>query len=123
MPLFVAAVKGRLFALMRRELTLMKRNLVVYRAKVMQVGVIALVAATLYLRTHIHPVSPNDGQEIAGFLFFSTLVMLFNGIAELSLTVSTCNLLSMDTKLPLDSCTLWWSICVSSSKVGLLWCT
>ena len=74
---------------MRRELTLMKRNLVVYRAKVTQVAVMALVAATLYLRTHIHPISPNDGQEIAGYLFFSTLVMLFNGIAELSMTVRT----------------------------------
>lgn len=89
-PCCASAVKGRLYALMRREVTLMTRNLVVFRAKVMQVAVIALVAATLYLRTHIHPISPNDGQEIAGFLFFSTLVMLFNGIAELSMTVSFC---------------------------------
>ena len=65
----------------------MKRNLVVYKAKVLQVAVMALVAATLFLRTHIHPISPNDGQEIAGFLFFATLVMLFNGIANLSMTV------------------------------------
>ena len=58
-----------------------------YKMKVIQVFVLGLIAATLFLRTHIHPISPNDGQEIEGFLFFSTLVMLFNGIADLSMTV------------------------------------
>ena len=72
---------------MRREFTLMKRHLVVYKAKVYQCIFIGLVAATLFLRTHIHPVSPTDGQEIGGFLFFATLNMLFNGIANLSMTV------------------------------------
>ena len=47
-----------------------------------------LCAATLFLRTHVHPVSPNDGQEIAGFTFFGLLVILFNGIAEMSMAVS-----------------------------------
>ena len=75
-------------ALMRRELTLTMRHLVIYKAKVYQCIFMGLIAATLYLRTHIHPISPNDGQEIAGFLFFSTLNMLFNGIANLSMTVS-----------------------------------
>ncbi len=74
---------------MWREFTLMKRTIVVYKAKTLQVVVTSLVAATLFLRTHIHPVSPNDGQEIAGYCFFATLVMLFNGIAELSMSVSS----------------------------------
>lgn len=86
-PQPAAAGKGRLWACLRREVTLQKRTLVVSRAKVIQVAVMALVAATLFLRTHIHPISPNDGQEIAGFLFFATLIMLFNGIAFLSITV------------------------------------
>ena len=84
----VSAVLQRVKALMGREFTLMKRTVVVYKAKTLQVVVTALVAATLFLRTHIHPVSPNDGQEIAGYCFFATLVMLFNGIAELSMSVS-----------------------------------
>lgn len=76
---------------MWREFTLIKRTIVVYKAKTLQVVVTSLVAATLFLRTHIHPISPNDGQEIAGYCFFATLVMLFNGIAELSMSVSlTC---------------------------------
>ena len=81
------AVKQRMLALGRRELTLSRRNFVVFKAKVTQVAVMGLITATLFLRTHIHPISPNDGQEIAGFLYFSTLVMLFNGIAELTMTV------------------------------------
>ena len=86
------AVMQRIKALMWREFTLIKRTIVVYKAKTLQVVVVALVAATLFLRTHIHPISPNDGQEIAGFCFFATLVMLFNGIAELSMSVSHfCN--------------------------------
>lgn len=76
-----------MLALGRRELTLVMRNFVVYKAKTIQVAVLGLISATLFLRTHIHPISPNDGQEIAGFLYFSTLIMLFNGIAELTLTV------------------------------------
>lgn len=48
---------------------------------------LALVTATLYLSTHSHPVSPNDGQEIAGFLFFANLTMLCNGLANVLMTV------------------------------------
>ena len=87
--ILLCAVMQRIKALMWREFTLIKRTIVVYKAKTLQVVVTSLVAATLFLRTHIHPISPNDGQEIAGYCFFATLVMLFNGIAELSMSVST----------------------------------
>ena len=72
---------------MNREFTLIKRTIVVYKAKSFQIFVMGLIAATLFLRTHIHPISPNDGQEIAGFTFFGLLVILFNGIAEMSMAV------------------------------------
>ena len=74
-------------ALMNREFTLIKRTIVVYKAKSFQIFIMGLCAATLFLRTHIHPISPNDGQEIAGFTFFGLLVILFNGIAEMSMAV------------------------------------
>lgn len=84
---------------MWREFTLIKRTIVVYKAKSFQIFVMALISATLFLRTHVHPISPNDGQEIAGFTFFGLLVILFNGIAEMSMAVSTsssfCILASM----------------------------
>lgn len=73
---------------MQREFTLIKRTIVVYKAKSFQILVMGLIAATLFLRTHVHPISPNDGSEIAGFTFFGLLVILFNGIAEMSMAVS-----------------------------------
>ena len=54
----------------------------------MQVAVVAIIAATLYLRTHIHDHTLEDGTLLSGFLFYSVLVMMFNGITELALTVS-----------------------------------
>ncbi len=74
-------------ALMNREFLLIRRTIVVYKAKSVQIFVMGLCAATLFLRTHVHPISPNDGQEIAGFTFFGLLVILFNGIAEMSMAV------------------------------------
>lgn len=88
-----------MLALGRREFTLVMRNFVVYKAKTIQVAVMGLISATLFLRTHIHPISPGDGQEIAGFLYFSTLIMLFNGIAELTLTVCSNSSLQLPTLL------------------------
>ena len=75
---------------MFREFTLIKRTIVVYKAKSFQIFIMGFCAATLFLRTHVHPISPNDGQEIAGFTFFGLLVILFNGIAEMSMAVSNC---------------------------------
>eukprot|EP00891_Asterochloris_glomerata_P009650 jgi/Astpho2/9650/Aster-03918 len=77
----------RFKALMRREVILVQRTLFIYYFKTSQVVIMALISATLYLRTHIHPVSPQDGNEILGYLFFTMLIMLFNGIAEMSMTV------------------------------------
>ena len=87
---FVLSAAGlqRWKALMYREFTLIKRTIVVYKAKSFQIFFMGFCAATLFLRTHVHPVSPNDGQEIAGFTFFGLLVILFNGIAEMSMAVS-----------------------------------
>ncbi len=75
-------------ALMTREFTLIKRTIVLYKAKSFQIFVLGICAATLFLRTHVHPVSPNDGQEIAGFTFFGLLVIMVNGIAEMAMAVS-----------------------------------
>ena len=73
---------------MTREFLLIRRTMVIYKAKSFQIFVLGLCAATLFLRTHVHPVSPNDGQEIAGFTFFALLVIMVNGIAEMAMAVS-----------------------------------
>ena len=75
-------------ALMTREFTLIKRTMIMYKAKSFQIFVLGVCAATLFLRTHVRPVSPKDGQEIAGFTFFGLLVIMVNGIAEMAMAVS-----------------------------------
>ena len=53
----------------------------------LQAGIVALIAATLFLRTHLHPNSIAEGQLYSGFLFFSLLQMFFSGIAEMTFAV------------------------------------
>lgn len=87
--LVVIAGIQRWKALMTREFTLIKRTIIMYKAKSFQIFVLGICAATLFLRTHVRPVSPNDGQQIAGFTFFGLLVIMVNGIAEMAMAVST----------------------------------
>ena len=53
-----------------------------------QAGIVAFIAATLFLRTHVHPDSIANGQLYSGFLFFTLLQMFFSGIAEMTFAVS-----------------------------------
>ena len=47
----------------------------------------AVVTATLFLRTNLHPKSVGDGQVYFGVIFFSLIMVLFDGFAEETLTV------------------------------------
>ena len=67
----------------------------------MQAGIVAIIAATLFLRTHLHPNSIAEGQLYSGFLFFSLLQMFFSGIAEMTFAVSIL------VAVPAD-CVLMW---------------
>jgi hypothetical protein len=48
----------------------------------------AVIASTLFLRTKMHHDSVNDGGIYVGALFFSVVINLFNGMAELSMTIA-----------------------------------
>ena len=48
----------------------------------------AFIVGTVFLRTQLHPNSQNQAQSYAAMLFFSLLQMFFNGIAEMTFTVS-----------------------------------
>ncbi|KAK9986056.1 hypothetical protein SO802_031007 [Lithocarpus litseifolius] len=50
--------------------------------------IVALIASTLFLRTNMHRNSVEDGGIYAGALFFSVIITLFNGMAELSMTIA-----------------------------------
>ncbi|DBB05992.1 hypothetical protein WJX82_004698 [Trebouxia sp. C0006] len=74
-------------AMMRRETTLIQRTVFVYIFKAVQAAIVAIIAATLFLRTHLHPNSIAEGQLYSGFLFFSLLQMFFSGIAEMTFAI------------------------------------
>ncbi|XP_043709771.1 pleiotropic drug resistance protein 1-like [Telopea speciosissima] len=79
--------KELLKACISRELLLMKRNSFVYIFKISQLTLMAFITMTIFLRTEMHRDSVTDGQIYMGALFFSLVVIMFNGFAELSMTV------------------------------------
>ncbi|KAG2729209.1 hypothetical protein I3843_01G233500 [Carya illinoinensis] len=75
-------------ACLSREFLLMKRNSFVYIFKLIQLLIMALIAMTIFLRTEMHRNSVTDGGIYAGALFYGVVVIMFNGTAEISMTVA-----------------------------------
>ena len=48
-----------------------------------QMAFVAIITATLFLRTHIHRQTYTDANLLAGFLFYTLIQLFFNGIAEM----------------------------------------
>ncbi|KAH9321630.1 hypothetical protein KI387_016269 [Taxus chinensis] len=71
-----------------REVLLMKRNSFVYIFKTGQIVVVGTITMTLFLRTEMHQQSITDGNLYMGAMFFSLVLMMFNGFPEMSMTVS-----------------------------------
>ncbi|XP_021728709.1 ABC transporter G family member 39-like [Chenopodium quinoa] len=70
-----------------REWLLMKRNSFIYIFKTTQITIMSLITMTVFLRTTMDHKTINDGNKYLGALFFSLINIMFNGFAELSLTV------------------------------------
>ncbi|KAH1258472.1 Pleiotropic drug resistance protein 1 [Glycine max] len=75
-------------ACLSREYLLMKRNSFVYTFKLCQLAVLAIIAMTIFLRTEMHRDSVTHGGIYVGALFYGVVVIMFNGLAELSMVVS-----------------------------------
>ncbi|KAK8600453.1 hypothetical protein V6N12_050307 [Hibiscus sabdariffa] len=70
-----------------REWMLMKRNSFIYIFKTVQITIMSLIALTVFLRTTMPVGTLEDGQKFFGALFFSLINVMFNGMAELAMTV------------------------------------
>ncbi|XP_047094367.1 ABC transporter G family member 48-like isoform X2 [Lolium rigidum] len=79
--------KESLKAVMSREMLLMKRNSFIYIFKVSQLIILGLMAMTVFLRTKMPSGQISDGGKFLGALTFSLITILFNGFAELQLTI------------------------------------
>ncbi|KAK7268088.1 hypothetical protein RIF29_20774 [Crotalaria pallida] len=75
-------------ACLSREYLLRKRNSFVYIFKLCQLAVLAMISMTIFLRTEMHRDSVSNGGIYSGALFFGVVVIMFNGLAELSMVVS-----------------------------------
>ncbi|KAK3015866.1 hypothetical protein RJ639_006554 [Escallonia herrerae] len=70
-----------------REWLLMKRNSFVYVFKTTQITIMAIIALTVFLRTEMKTGQIPDAAKFWGALFFSLVNVMFNGMAELAMTV------------------------------------
>ncbi|KAF3959728.1 hypothetical protein CMV_015485 [Castanea mollissima] len=70
-----------------REYLLMKRNSFVYIFKLSQLFLMGLIAMTIFLRTKMPRDSVNDGGIYTNALFFTVITIMFNGMAEISMTI------------------------------------
>ncbi|XP_022721376.1 pleiotropic drug resistance protein 1-like isoform X2 [Durio zibethinus] len=80
--------KELLKACISREYLLMKRNSFVYIFKFIQLTMMALITMTLFLRTEMSRDSVERGGIYMGALFFGLVMIMFNGMAELSMTIA-----------------------------------
>ncbi|KAI9398405.1 hypothetical protein POPTR_003G179000v4 [Populus trichocarpa] len=71
-----------------REYLLMKRNSFVYIFKICQLTVVALISMSLFFRTKMHHDTVADGGIYTGALFFTVIMIMFNGMSELSMTIA-----------------------------------
>ncbi|XP_039026087.1 pleiotropic drug resistance protein 1-like isoform X2 [Hibiscus syriacus] len=80
--------KELLKACISREYLLMKRNSFVYIFKFIELTVMAFITMTLFLRTEMRCDSVVGGGIYMGALFFGLATIMFNGMAEISMTIA-----------------------------------
>ncbi|KAJ4797884.1 ABC transporter G family member 36 [Rhynchospora pubera] len=70
-----------------RQLLLMKRNMLIYIFKACELALLTVVAMTVFFRTKMHHRSVPDGAVYMGALFLACVTVMFNGLAELGMTI------------------------------------
>ncbi|MCL7036322.1 hypothetical protein MKW94_007387 [Papaver nudicaule] len=71
-----------------REVLLMKRSAFIYIFKVIQIAVVAAITLTVFLRTEMNHNTARGAQNYMGVLFFGLVNNMFNGLAELQMTIA-----------------------------------
>ncbi|XP_059642942.1 pleiotropic drug resistance protein 1-like isoform X2 [Cornus florida] len=80
--------KELLKACSSREYLLMKRNSFVYIFKVTQLSMMAFISMTVFFRTEMHKDTVTDGGIYFGALFFALVMVMFNGMSEIAMTIA-----------------------------------
>jgi len=69
-----------------RESLLMNHSSFVYIFKTTQITIMSIITFTLFLRTKMSVGTVEDGEKFFGALFFTLINVMYNGMAELSMT-------------------------------------
>ncbi|MED6217335.1 ABC transporter G member 32 [Stylosanthes scabra] len=67
---------------------LMKRNSFIYVFKFVQLFLVSLITMSVFFRTTMHHNTIDDGGLYLGSLYFSMVIILFNGFTEVSMLVA-----------------------------------
>ncbi|XP_061340266.1 ABC transporter G family member 39-like isoform X2 [Gastrolobium bilobum] len=70
-----------------REWLFIKRDIFVYIFKTTEITVMSIITFTVFLKTQTPVGNVQDGQKFFGALFFTLIKVMFNGMAELYMTV------------------------------------
>lgn len=70
-----------------REWLLMKRSAFLYIFKTVQITIMSIIAMTVFIRSEMKPGTVEGGGKFYGALFFSLINVMFNGMAELAMTI------------------------------------
>nr|QVT92310.1 ABC transporter [Salvia miltiorrhiza] len=70
-----------------REFLIMKRNSPVYIFRMIQLLVMATISSTIFLRTEMEKQTVTDGGIYMGALFFTLIVVMFNGFSDMALSI------------------------------------
>ncbi|WRX34653.1 ABC transporter-like [Theobroma cacao] len=70
------------------QMLLMKRNSFIYVFKFIQLLIVALITMSVFMRTALHHNTIDDGGLYLGALYFSMVIILFNGFTEVSMLVA-----------------------------------
>ncbi|KAL5697556.1 ABC transporter G member 36 [Ranunculus cassubicifolius] len=84
---YSVAGKKLLAANFDKEWLLIKRNSFVYIFKTAQIVIIAVIAATVFIRTKMHTRNETDAGIYVGALLFAIVINMFNGFSEMALTI------------------------------------
>ncbi|EFJ05502.1 hypothetical protein SELMODRAFT_137082 [Selaginella moellendorffii] len=71
-----------------REWLLVKRNSFIFIFKGVQICIVAFIGMTVFLRTEMHRDNEQDGFYFLGALFFTLIMIMFNGFGELPMTLT-----------------------------------
>ncbi|KAL6653393.1 hypothetical protein ACP70R_008971 [Stipagrostis hirtigluma subsp. patula] len=70
-----------------RELLLIKRNAFIYITKAVQLGLLAIITGTVFLRTHMG-VDRVHADYYMGSLFYAIMLLIVNGFPELAMAIN-----------------------------------